>query len=257
LSLYVCTFPECSERAFTTSHDWFQHEVSKHRKQWQCHLCDLPCASAQELGAHFDAEHQFDILDNQKNDLIDLCEIPAHHFTEGSCPFCENWNPSDSPASANLKQFRSHLGSHLREIAREAIPIAIEGLEVVEDEEDDEVSSSSSDEASSDDSSGDEHDKDDQEEPVSKSEPDEETGLQERKEPPRSASAVGQAPTMDMDHVDPEAMQPETPDDGEHARKQYPERENPHSNLGFELLGGVDIPPDEDGFSEPEGGLSE
>ncbi|KAG9254620.1 uncharacterized protein F5Z01DRAFT_654359 [Emericellopsis atlantica] len=206
LSFYVCTFPECSEPAFATSHDWFHHELSQHRKQWQCHLCDVCCVSADNMGAHFDADHQRDILDSQRTDLVGLCEMPIQHFPDDSCPFCENWNPSGTPYSASRKRFRSHLGGHLREIAREAIPLAIEGLEVVEEEEEDDDSSSSDETSSSLSSSDDEHSQGDQGEPVSNLDPGDGISLEKGKKPSQSPSVpehatrfVGQKPMETMD----------------------------------------------------------
>jgi hypothetical protein len=98
----------------------------------------LICPSALSLGTHFKTDHPADIPNGPTDDLVALCEAPMYHFAEDACPFCVKWTTSIGSASANRKRFRSHLGNHLQQIAQEAIPLSIEGLEIIEDEESEE-----------------------------------------------------------------------------------------------------------------------
>ncbi|TQN64416.1 hypothetical protein CSHISOI_11007, partial [Colletotrichum shisoi] len=119
LQAYVCTFKDCSAEPFQTSHEWFKHELGKHRRQWKCALCHAKCVSASALEAHFDSRHPgVGVRCAEKGD--------AEGF----------WNPS-SIANGNSDKFRSHLAKHFQELACEAIPLAIEGLAVQDDSDTD------------------------------------------------------------------------------------------------------------------------
>lgn len=61
--------------------------------------------------------------------MIQVGEQPLTHFGEGACLLCNKWDPKGIDAH-NGKRFRSHVGKHLQELAREAIPLSIDGLEV-------------------------------------------------------------------------------------------------------------------------------
>ena len=49
---YVCTFDSCTEpnRLFETRHDWFDHEVRYHRREWYCVECDFAFPTGSRLG---------------------------------------------------------------------------------------------------------------------------------------------------------------------------------------------------------------
>ncbi|EFQ26818.1 uncharacterized protein GLRG_02638 [Colletotrichum graminicola M1.001] len=129
LQTYVCSFEHCSEGPFQTSHEWFQHEIDKHRRQWKCVLCHARCNSASALESHFDSRHPSVASATQRKVMLKACEKPLNHFDTDSCPLCDNWLPS-SETGGNSNKFRSHLAKHYQDLACEAIPLAIEGLEI-------------------------------------------------------------------------------------------------------------------------------
>ncbi|KAK1971922.1 hypothetical protein LY78DRAFT_708822 [Colletotrichum sublineola] len=129
LQTYVCSFEECSERPFQTSHEWFQHEIDKHRRQWKCILCHAKCNSISALESHFNSQHSSVISATQRKVMLKACEKPLNHFDTDSCLLCDDWSPS-SETDGNSNKFRSHLAKHYQDLACEAIPLAIEGLEI-------------------------------------------------------------------------------------------------------------------------------
>ncbi|KAK2045201.1 hypothetical protein LZ31DRAFT_553491 [Colletotrichum somersetense] len=142
LQAYVCSFEHCSEGPFETSHEWFQHEIDKHRRQWKCTLCRAKCNSASALESHFKSQHPSAVSATQSKVMLRACEMPLSHFDTDSCLLCDDWRPS-SETEGNSNRFRSHLAKHYQDLACEAIPLAIEGLEIkaAEDADDDSTSS--------------------------------------------------------------------------------------------------------------------
>ncbi|KAK2008317.1 hypothetical protein LZ32DRAFT_459989 [Colletotrichum eremochloae] len=129
LQTYICSFEGCSEGPFQTSHEWFQHEIDKHRRQWKCLFCHAKCNSASALEAHFKSQHPSAVSATQRKVMLKACEKPLNHFYADSCLLCDNWSPS-SETESNSNKFRSHLAKHYQDLACEAIPLAIEGLEI-------------------------------------------------------------------------------------------------------------------------------
>ncbi|KAH0423237.1 hypothetical protein CcaCcLH18_12322 [Colletotrichum camelliae] len=66
--------------------------------------------------------------------MVEACERAITHFDDTACPLCNDWKPA-STTDNNSSKFRSHLAKHLQELAREALPLAIDGLEIRDDEE--------------------------------------------------------------------------------------------------------------------------
>ncbi|KAK2003846.1 hypothetical protein LX36DRAFT_565467 [Colletotrichum falcatum] len=158
LQTYVCSFEHCSEGPFQTSHEWFEHEIDKHRRQWKCVLCHAKCSSASALESHFDSRHPSVVSATQRKVMLKACEKPLNRFDTESCLLCDNWRPS-SETEGNSNKFRSHLAKHYQDLACEAIPLAIEGLEIkAADDDDDDDDEANDDSAPSDDDSAPGHD---------------------------------------------------------------------------------------------------
>lgn len=135
LQPYVCTFQNCSSDSFSSRHEWFNHELDSHRKQWHCTKCShINFASASQLRSHFDSKHQGSFTDAQWPLILKACKRSSTTFGPSSCPLCFTWAPPRSEAY-NAKEFCRHLGSHLQQLALTALPIAIEGLIILEDED--------------------------------------------------------------------------------------------------------------------------
>lgn len=133
LQPYICTFEGCSSGSFSSRHDWFNHEVESHRKQWCCAKChSSKFTSASSLRDHFDSVHPGSFTNSQWPLILKTCERPLRNFGPSSCPLCFSWDPPEGKAY-NAEEFCRHLGSHLQQLALTALPIAIEGLVVLDD----------------------------------------------------------------------------------------------------------------------------
>ncbi|WAO93324.1 PX domain-containing protein [Fusarium falciforme] len=145
LQPYVCTFQNCSSDSFSSRHEWFNHELDSHRKQWHCTKCHhINFTSASQLRSHFDSTHQGSFTDAQWPLILKACKRTLTAFGPSSCPLCFTWAPPRSEAY-NAKEFCRHLGSHLQQLALTALPIAIEGLVILEDEGHDTIPDASDD----------------------------------------------------------------------------------------------------------------
>lgn len=135
LQPYICTFENCTLGPFPTRHEWFNHELESHRKQWRCTKCrNSKFTSTSHLREHFDSTHQGAFTDTQWPFILKACEHPLRTFEPHSCPFCLSWDPPENEAY-NIQEFGRHLGSHLQQLALTALPIAIDGLVFLEAEE--------------------------------------------------------------------------------------------------------------------------
>lgn len=85
---------------FQSRHEWFQHELDEHRKEWRCCLCssELPFSSVAQLGGHLHSKHS-KYSEDQTPALLSLCERPPEYIPVSACPFCP-WgsSPSIDPA---------------------------------------------------------------------------------------------------------------------------------------------------------------
>ena len=60
--------------------------------------------------------------------ILETCERPIKSFGSESCPLCTDWEPPST--KENVKSFSRHLARHLQQLALEALPLAIDGLEI-------------------------------------------------------------------------------------------------------------------------------
>ncbi|KAK7417458.1 hypothetical protein QQX98_004578 [Neonectria punicea] len=132
LQPYVCTFEDCIPDMFSSRSEWFKHELDLHRREWHCSICNKPgaiCGSAKDLKYHFDTAHGKEITAKQMGLVLKACERPLKYFDTFSCPLCNDWKPSVRQVE-DTKEFGRHLARHLQQIALEALPLSIEGLEL-------------------------------------------------------------------------------------------------------------------------------
>lgn len=121
LRAYVCTFESCDLRMFEGQHEWWEHELQFHRKQWKCQLC--PEASAQmrsDLETHVSNTHLDIIIDIDF--FIQGCLMPR---MQRNCPLCvdlEARQHNNLSASIALRRYREHLGRHMEQLAMAALP---------------------------------------------------------------------------------------------------------------------------------------
>lgn len=130
LHSYVCTFEACTAPLFARRHEWVSHEQVFHRREWCCSRCDDRFTFQGALKDHLVGAHAVQIRDDDFPDVLKLSERPAKYHPSGSCPLCDKWSPEDVYQD-NTAPFYAHLGRHLQCLALSAIPIAIDGLEVL------------------------------------------------------------------------------------------------------------------------------
>ncbi|KAF2744654.1 hypothetical protein M011DRAFT_163604 [Sporormia fimetaria CBS 119925] len=130
---YVCTFEACNLQLFSTRQDWFNHELEHHRAVWVCHFCKEKSNSPETAKDHLRLQHfQQNVTDDQLNALCDASKRPVKEIAASECPFCTEWesklrqaNPDIAPDEAIVVtpfQYRSHLGSHMQQLALFALP---------------------------------------------------------------------------------------------------------------------------------------
>lgn len=133
LQPYVCTFKDCTIGSipFSTRAEWFQHESTIHRLQWKCNWCsqsDIMFHSAEELKKHLNSAHSGMVTEAQMPLILETCERPIKSFSSDSCPLCADWEPPST--RDNVRSFSRHLARHMQQLALEALPLAIDGLEI-------------------------------------------------------------------------------------------------------------------------------
>lgn len=70
--------------------------------------------------------------------MVKAGEQAPTQFDAAACLLCDNWRQPAGDAKSSRRKFQSHLEKHLQELAREALPLAIDGLEIKDSQEDDE-----------------------------------------------------------------------------------------------------------------------
>ncbi|KAI8944064.1 hypothetical protein F4801DRAFT_585835 [Xylaria longipes] len=130
LTPYACTFEDCSMDMYETRHEWFDHEMEKHRKTWRCVRCPKKLyASQAQLKEHIAAKHPGDFTPAQLPFLLEMCGERPDRLSQHSCPLCDSWD-GGSKEDYSPDSFRRHLGLHLQELALSSLPPYIDGLEI-------------------------------------------------------------------------------------------------------------------------------
>ena len=74
---------------FQSRHEWFQHELDEHRKEWHCCLCsnELIFSSVGQLEVHLHSKHS-EYGGDQTPALLSLCQRSPNFIPVSACPFC-------------------------------------------------------------------------------------------------------------------------------------------------------------------------
>lgn len=144
LKAYVCTLGEgeCGLEMFGDQKAWFDHELKQHRRQWTCAVCKHgPLRSSDSFRSHTAARHP-EMDDKQSEILMNVSQSPLTAIPAEDCPFCDEWAQKlrqtlpqfnsagqgvdpDVVVTVDPRQFRRHVGTHLRQLAIFAIPRTI------------------------------------------------------------------------------------------------------------------------------------
>jgi len=125
---YVCTFDSCTKpnHLFETRHEWYDHEVQNHRREWYCAECTVAFATTSNFTRHLKGIHPA-LLGGERDvsALVNGCERATSEPQQ--CPLCVG------QSEHSAQQLRSHLGRHMQQLALFSLP----RLEIGEDEEED------------------------------------------------------------------------------------------------------------------------
>src|SRR2546430_2010896 len=86
LASYVCTQEHCSHPLFESRHEWFDHEVEVHRKQWVCDLCGNVSPSTEEYLSHMRQRHQETFTRAQASEMASRAGHPVERIPAAACP---------------------------------------------------------------------------------------------------------------------------------------------------------------------------
>jgi hypothetical protein len=127
LAPYICTFADCPDllTTYPTRKLWAEHEFANHRsfEQYECHDCSRIFSKEDKFVEHISDEHQYKEL----NHMQLLATISAakksviQPLSEQQCPLCKKrgWRLQ--------RDFVTHLGRHLEDIALSALPRDVGG----------------------------------------------------------------------------------------------------------------------------------
>lgn len=94
-------------------------------------LCNAKCNSSASLNGHFVSEHVNAVPEAQRKIMVKAGEQTVIRFDDITCLICDKWHPQKGgDAKASSRKFQSHMEKHMQEIAREALPLAIDGLDI-------------------------------------------------------------------------------------------------------------------------------
>ncbi|KAI0116546.1 hypothetical protein GGR51DRAFT_501709 [Nemania sp. FL0031] len=132
LQPYVCTFEHCLSSPFESRHEWFQHEMENHRRQWSCMLChdtSQTFPNKTDMAKHLQNSHVESVTSAQLDWLLEACQAPLMPSKSLHCLFCSQW-ASGTNASKTTTHFARHIARHLQSISLASIPLSIDGLEI-------------------------------------------------------------------------------------------------------------------------------
>jgi hypothetical protein len=143
LKPYVCTFKGCELRMFKSRNEWFAHELQNHRREWVCHFCRHDAfPNSATFSEHVSSAHPTVLAGSQLEALALQSEEPVDTIPADACPLCNEWeetvsarherqgtkmmllNDGVAKAYGTTKQFRTHLGRHMEQLALFALPMA-------------------------------------------------------------------------------------------------------------------------------------
>lgn len=101
-------------------------------------LCSTKCQSSASLSNHFITKHDKAVTASQRAVMVKAGEQAVTRFDGVACLMCDKWRPPKGGEKKNSsRKFQSHMEKHMQELAREALPLAIDGLEIRDAQSDD------------------------------------------------------------------------------------------------------------------------
>ncbi len=122
-------------KLYSSRSNWFQHELSVHRRAWRCQICGQQDASRSGFYEHL-RRHDSGLTEEQLYVFAEMWEEHMELFSLSAYPLCGGSaggvSPDPSSSSAGqpdairevtARQFEVHLGRHLEELALLDLPI--------------------------------------------------------------------------------------------------------------------------------------
>lgn len=143
LRAYTCTLGkhECDFEYFGDSKSWFKHEMTHHRCEWMCIVCDEgPFMTRKGFIAHVESYHT-EMKPDQISTIANAGQHPLKAIPARDCPFCDEWVDTlkatiqeqtqlHDCAKDGLEEvlvvepqtFRRHVTFHLQQLALFSLP---------------------------------------------------------------------------------------------------------------------------------------
>jgi hypothetical protein len=124
LRAYVCTFENCQSGLFQSKSEWFNHEVTSHRRVWNCFTCaDKVCSTKAAYKSHLQNVHNYhnpELVDS----ILNSSSRPLAEIDPADCPLCFDWSDQlkmtfeqRATTRVSLNLLRQHLGIHQEQLA--------------------------------------------------------------------------------------------------------------------------------------------
>lgn len=87
----TCTFEACTKagKMFEARHEWFDHELMVHRKEWFCSAdCQLSFNFQKEFEDYMRSAHANVFSEHQLAALAEMCQRPVDEDAETQCSLC-------------------------------------------------------------------------------------------------------------------------------------------------------------------------
>ncbi|KAK7917787.1 hypothetical protein PG985_011395 [Apiospora marii] len=136
LKAYICTIggKDCASSMFGDRKSWFDHEITQHRSQFVCTLCNKPCQDKDATMSHIKHSHGLN-LPGQLSMLADSGRVVPNHFKTTDCPFCDwarercrrrNKREDDQPPqveTVSRAELKRHIAMHQEQLALFVAPL--------------------------------------------------------------------------------------------------------------------------------------
>jgi hypothetical protein len=116
---YVCIWNDCvsTGQDFQKRKDWISHMTREHWRQWDCPFgCSTPLDDSRALESHLKGIHAEKLDTRRATEILVRISRIDTGKANGDCPLCWNFEVK------SIRQYASHVGHHLEQLALFALP---------------------------------------------------------------------------------------------------------------------------------------
>lgn len=120
---YVCVWDTCASpgQDFQQRKDWIRHMDQEHWRHWSCPVgCSTTFDDFRALHIHLKRSHELEHSPDTMYAEFGMSSRVDHGKAEGICPLCQDFTIK------TVRQYRSHVGHHLEQLALFALPNTLE-----------------------------------------------------------------------------------------------------------------------------------